>query len=317
MLLDRLLDTLKVELWGFSVYDIRRGWQLALPPHGNSGLHCLLAGEGILRWGRRSQAIGPRSAIVVPGGVDARIEVPDADHPELLGSGWLEQSADSLSAPQLRRVALGANPNKAYDLRLACAQIRALTRGQFGLFDRLEEPLILQFSEGDTFEAVFVGLSHEQGHDAPGRGRMMEALMNQALILVLRKVCESGQCSLPWLSALEDPRLVRAFDIMSSDLSQPHNLDDLARHSGMSRSSFASHFSKTFGIAPMEFLRRARLQQAQDLLRSSELAVETIARRIGFSSRSAFSRAFKASLGQDPSEWRRAQQALTLGPDPG
>lgn len=307
MLLDRLLSSLELDLWAFSVYEVRAGWQLALPAHDEAGLHFLLAGHARLRWGTQVADLEPRSAIVLPGDVEARIEPADYKEEELRGSGWVGAATRVLDDDHLTRIAVGEQARNKHGLLVACAQLRAVAYGGVGLFSRMPGPCVLQFSESDAFESVFVGLSHEQGRDAPGQTSMMNALMHQALILILRRLCEQGECRVPWLSALGDARLARALDSMTSNLAAHHSLDDLAHTAGMSRSSFASHFTQNFGIAPMEFLRSARMRRATQLLARTDMSIDTIAARVGFSSRSAFSRAFKASHTVDPTQWRRSR----------
>ncbi|MGH2739622.1 MAG: helix-turn-helix domain-containing protein [Actinomycetota bacterium] len=46
------------------------------------------------------------------------------------------------------------------------------------------------------------------------------------------------------------------------------------------------------------------MRVAQELLRSTEVTVAAVARRVGYDSEEAFSRAFKRAHGQSPSLWR-------------
>lgn len=56
-----------------------------------------------------------------------------------------------------------------------------------------------------------------------------------------------------------------------------------------------------FGLPPMNLLHRIRMQRAALLLRQrDELSVDAVAQRVGFSSRSHFSRAFKKHYGVSP-----------------
>ena len=52
-----------------------------------------------------------------------------------------------------------------------------------------------------------------------------------------------------------------------------------------------------------------RMHLAQDLLRSSDHGVAVIARRVGYESEEAFSRAFKREHGVSPSVWRSGTRA--------
>ena len=72
----------------------------------------------------------------------------------------------------------------------------------------------------------------------------------------------------------------------------------------MSRSSFALRFALAFGTTPMEFVKGVRLRYAAKLLRSTDLPVSVIASKIGYASRTHFSRTFRAAYGRDPQSFR-------------
>lgn len=80
----------------------------------------------------------------------------------------------------------------------------------------------------------------------------------------------------------------------------------LAKESGMSRSKFAKVFAEMLGTTPMDFVSRTRLTRGRELLLSTSLPVSDIAETVGFSSRSYFSRAFRAAFDVDPTSLRRS-----------
>jgi transcriptional regulator GlxA family with amidase domain len=136
---------------------------------------------------------------------------------------------------------------------------------------------------------------------------MMTALMNQCLIEVLRRVSEQTEGSLPWLSAVEDPRLSGVLDTILNQPEQAHTLESLAEAAHMSRSTFIRHFEQSFQRTPMDYLRDVRLRKAAQLLKRNGLSVDGIANKVGFASRSHFSRAFQAQFGCSPSDFRIQQ----------
>jgi AraC-like DNA-binding protein len=77
----------------------------------------------------------------------------------------------------------------------------------------------------------------------------------------------------------------------------------------MSRSSFFDHFTVAVGHAPMEYLLTWRMAVAKDLLRGGELALATVAERVGYSSASTFSTAFSRHVGQPPGRYARNSTA--------
>ena len=112
---------------------------------------------------------------------------------------------------------------------------------------------------------------------------------------------------LPWLSALDDPRLASVIQNILDHPEQPHTLEMLADVAHMSRSTFIRHFEQCFGRTPMDYLRDVRLRRGAQLLQVSGLSVDGIAGKVGFASRSHFSRAFQEQFGCSPMEFRKQQ----------
>jgi AraC-like DNA-binding protein len=54
----------------------------------------------------------------------------------------------------------------------------------------------------------------------------------------------------------------------------------------------------------MEFVREVRIREGGKLLLTTDLSVDGIADRVGFASRSHFSRAFRDYFSQTPTEFR-------------
>ena len=72
----------------------------------------------------------------------------------------------------------------------------------------------------------------------------------------------------------------------------------------MGRSAFAGRFSAVLGRSPIEFLKEVRLRRAARLLETTDLPVGVVAERVGYASRSYFSRAFKELHGTYPAGFR-------------
>jgi AraC-like DNA-binding protein len=110
-----------------------------------------------------------------------------------------------------------------------------------------------------------------------------------------------------WLSALRDPVLAPALAAIHSFPERKWNLVALAREATVSVSLLAERFTDVLGIAPIRYLTDWRMHVAMELLRSSDLGVAAVARRVGYDSEEAFSRAFKRETGRAPSAWRLAR----------
>jgi AraC-like DNA-binding protein len=78
----------------------------------------------------------------------------------------------------------------------------------------------------------------------------------------------------------------------------------LSSHFHFSKNHIINLFKSEYGVTPMEYLDRLRLEEAQWLLESSGASVEDIAYDCGFGSYSNFYRRFCAYCGSSPRQWR-------------
>ncbi|WP_433655207.1 GlxA family transcriptional regulator [Nocardia sp. CA-128927] len=78
----------------------------------------------------------------------------------------------------------------------------------------------------------------------------------------------------------------------------------LAQHAGMSVRTFGRHCRDTLGIPPMEWMHRARLRRAQELLQRTTWTVQRIAEASGFGSESALRYHFTRLVELTPGEYR-------------
>jgi transcriptional regulator GlxA family with amidase domain len=78
----------------------------------------------------------------------------------------------------------------------------------------------------------------------------------------------------------------------------------MARRSGLSQRSLNRRFLSATGSKPVEYLHRLRVEAAKKLLETSDLNVQEITSRVGYQDARSFSRLFRGSTGQSPSEYR-------------
>ncbi|MET9877339.1 helix-turn-helix transcriptional regulator [Actinacidiphila glaucinigra] len=106
----------------------------------------------------------------------------------------------------------------------------------------------------------------------------------------------------------ENLRLLRqlrlAKDAMDRDWAQPLDLDTVAAHAGYSRYHFVRSFKAVYGETPGQYLSRRRMERAEEMLRTADLAVTEICNLVGFSSLGTFSSRFKRHTGLTPTEYR-------------
>jgi AraC-like DNA-binding protein len=298
MLLERLLDNLAVDVDAFATCRVASGWRLRLPPAGWVTLHFSVRGSGTVRQDGGGTVPFPAGALaVVPPGVQHSLESGPPPYAETDPTG---------TGPEGTLVCHMAGPDDGRDpFLVVCGRISVTYAGGTGLFDQLDELLVLDFEDDEAMRSTFAAVRFEAESGRAGARAMTSALMHGCLIRVLRRLCEDDRCTLPWMDALEDPTLAPVIEAMLETPEAPHTVSSLAARVFMSRSAFAKRFRERFGQPPVQYLRGIRLRHASKLLmKHPPLSIATVARRSGFSSRSQFSRAFSDYFGCPPSEFR-------------
>jgi transcriptional regulator GlxA family with amidase domain len=88
-------------------------------------------------------------------------------------------------------------------------------------------------------------------------------------------------------------------------LAEPVTLEAMAAHARMSVRTFTRRFREETGLSPRQWLLRQRVAHAQLLLESTDLGVDTVARRSGLGSATALRQHLQASIGVAPSAYRK------------
>ncbi|MGI5158648.1 GlxA family transcriptional regulator [Microbispora sp. CA-102843] len=92
-------------------------------------------------------------------------------------------------------------------------------------------------------------------------------------------------------------------------LSERLTLETLARHARVSARTFSRRFVEDTGYTPMQWVLRARVDLARELLERTDLGVEQIADRVGLGTGANLRLHFQRILGTSPTEYRHTFSA--------
>lgn len=87
-------------------------------------------------------------------------------------------------------------------------------------------------------------------------------------------------------------------------LTQNPSLDQVAHAVGLSTSQLRRLFQEHMNASPKKIFDQLRFQYALELMGNPECKLSTVSEACGFTSASAFSRAFKHKFGTSPDKWR-------------
>jgi AraC family transcriptional activator of mtrCDE len=261
---DQILEGLQIGLTPFAVCEVRGGAGLVLEGQPQASIHYVLHGQGTVRMKGRTPWTVVQDTVVL---LPPRLRVTI----ECPG----HQSV-RFPEPRCRPIPGGWEwidiGEGAPGAVLACANLDASHQGLGGLFDDLRLPIVENMAEEPAFCDAMQLLLAELARPRLGTPALATILMKQCMVLLLRRHWKDGTPGAAWLTALRKPELGKAISAMSAGPGSAFTLASLAKMSGMGRAAFCEH--------------------------------KTIAARVGFESRSYFSRSFRAYAGVHPIEYR-------------
>jgi transcriptional regulator GlxA family with amidase domain len=78
----------------------------------------------------------------------------------------------------------------------------------------------------------------------------------------------------------------------------------MVRLSGLPERSFIRRFSKAAGMTPLNYVHALRLEEAKQMLETTDLPIEAIASEMGYEDASFFGRLFRRETGLTPAHYR-------------
>lgn len=179
------------------------------------------------------------------------------------------------------------------------------------LFGSLPAPTHVSLFQSQGGHVTLTRLSEllrsEAERDGAGTAAIMSALCTMLIALVLRTSGTSDPHARLW-TAVAEPRLSRIIQLILARPEERWSIERLSAEAAMSRATFIRHFRVATGMTFGQFLVRARLMTAADMLTNSDRNIAAIAAQVGYKSESAFTRAFRAATGETPSRFRRSQR---------
>jgi AraC-like DNA-binding protein len=158
----------------------------------------------------------------------------------------------------------------------------------------------------DASVAYALEASSGQGRGLPST-KLPELLIMEVLRLHLANAPAADR---GWFAALRDPVLAPAMKAIHTAPERKWTVADLATEAAASRSLLDGRFREVLGLSPIRYVKEWRMRIAQDLLATTDVTIASVARRVGYDSEEAFSRAFKRAYGRSPSLWRAGPSAV-------
>jgi AraC-like DNA-binding protein len=296
--IDDVLSATSVETTVFGRIALPSTWGISFPPGPKAAFHVVDSGEA---WLTESSLEAPRRLT--------------QGHVVLLARGTGHALCSRPGVP------LQSLPDFLAELPRTMAAQEAQTAilcGAYRIRDSMRHPLLsllppvvhVDTAEHPTLRALLTLMEAERTAHGFGAESTRAKLVDIMFIHLIR-VWLDRQPTAPgtWLEATRDPRIADVLRAIHGRPALPWTLNDLAKLASMSRAAFVRRFRALTGEAPLTYLARWRMAQAERMLRDTSLSVSEIATRVGYGSEFAFSKAFRRTRGVAPANYRKSAAA--------
>lgn len=252
----------------------------------------VLDGEGTVHWAGEQVAISKGTIAVAPAqlGFDLGSPVRSA----------VEGNVVSLNRGIGGDLGGGAKPPV-----IAAALVTASAGHGLGFFENLKHPFVDTTSD-PLLTMIFGGILGELEDRGIGNRCLIEALIKQVLVILLRRTIIRQSIVTPLYLTMASPRLAHVINTVEDNYADRLSIPALAKLVGMTPFSLTTEFERVFGESLLDYIQGVRLRQATTLLTQTVLPVKSIAALVGYASRSHFSREFRKRQGEDPTTYRKS-----------
>jgi len=117
--------------------------------------------------------------------------------------------------------------------------------------------------------------------------------------------------------AIADPHIATAVRYIREHALHGVSIDDVVNRVPLSRSTLQRRFRKLLGYTIHDEILRIRIRRAQELLAETELSMEEITEKVGFSHRQYLGEVFREKTGETLAGFRRRASLVRLSRPPG
>ncbi|MFD0959890.1 AraC family transcriptional regulator [Paenibacillus chungangensis] len=174
------------------------------------------------------------------------------------------------------------------------------TAGGTDVFQWLDMPLCYGHLDRDLLEGLFRELV-----DARRSHALVSRLKEKSVLLhILTLIMENQPLRIGESHSKEIERLTRIQRYVDSHLQRELTVEELASVLHLHPNYFSKYFKRHFGVSPLKYVSRKRMEHAKLLLKTSSQSIKEIAQATGFEDANYFSKTFRREVGYSPTEYR-------------
>lgn len=134
--------------------------------------------------------------------------------------------------------------------------------------------------------------------------RSISLLVQQIVIELLRNDSSIREGQDGAVKGTNMAQIASALDYINKNYQEPMKASQLAELCNMSETHFRRVFEEYINMPPMEYVNLIRVQKACELMKKSNISMEHVAIKCGFTTPSTFNRNFRKFVGTSPYQWK-------------
>lgn len=190
-------------------------------------------------------------------------------------------------------------------IRSMCHGNREGEKELLGLVNR--KAFFLKESEAPGFSVLLRQIFEEMREKKAFRRESVKALVYAMLLEAARENSKEELLAEQevMLEKRESVKLAKAVDFVKENYKRNIKVAELAETCYMSETHFRRFFQERMHITPTDYINFVRIKKACELIDNTDLGMEEIAERVGFSTPSTFNRNFRKIMDTSPYQWKK------------
>ena len=152
-----------------------------------------------------------------------------------------------------------------------------------------------------AYTQLFKNMIEEFQSCKVGYREMLEMNLRQLFLMIQRTRLEKP----PLVTTAVQQEMDFARQYFHEHYNEPINIEEYAQSRHTSISLFMRNFKKVYGVSPKQYILNIRMNNAQNLLETTDYTVAEIAAIVGYDNALYFSRIYHKQKGQAPSDYRK------------
>ncbi|WKJ89249.1 AraC family transcriptional regulator [Methylomonas montana] len=290
-----LLASLELDTTLFHIGQYCGTWRAAPSDVMRSGFHLVLNGQCWLHLPEKAEALALQKG-------DAVFFIRETTH-------YLSPTA-SPDDPALCRVKSGEmlpiDENVPDSVALACGFFDFKSGLSAMLLSSFPDYLIIRGSQTELLAAktIFDLILTEARQSGETASPLIVRLTDVLFFYAIRQLATTQEISAGLWAVVQSPEFAKLVEAVINEPEKDWPVEKMADYSHMSRATFFKRFSQVAGQTPNLFLVMVRMKMAAQLLRQGR-TISQVAEKVGYQSESAFSKAFKKVIGQQPGAYQK------------